>query len=97
FSRDWSSDVCSSDLPAPVQPVGQLSATRHVLKQGKRSQRPSKPLHGSNAVHRECSVGASFVPSTRYPCNRCRVTIGNRTATFDEIGRASCRERVEGG
>src|SRR5690606_40891422 len=78
FSRDWSSDVCSSDLPAPHhlyhrQPIGP-----RALPPNPRWHRPE---HGAGrAVFLLALAVALF---------------GAWAAFHGEIGRASCRERVE--
>src|SRR5690606_40353944 len=80
FSRDWSSDVCSSDLLRTGQPL------QHALR----------------SVFGICGIGCYFYALGRIP-------IADATALtysaplflvllailFLEIGRASCRERVE--
>src|SRR3712207_9468420 len=64
YWRDWSSDVCSSDLTSRSRPAG--SCPRETTTTPLREQ-PSAAL-----------AGTSWAPSTGF-----------------EIGRASCRERVE--
>src|SRR5690606_41141833 len=68
FSRDWSSDVCSSDLAAPHLPArGALGACAADLAHD-RARRRVRAAPGRPAG----------VPAARL-----------------QIGRASCRERVE--
>src|SRR5207302_6886877 len=69
FSRDWSSDVCSSDLRSICLPrdlgIGELRAQQHVGKQ----------------IERRVEMSARHMQAN-----------GDGV---EEIGRASCRERVE--
>src|SRR5690606_40604926 len=65
FSRDWSSDVCSSDL------------SRHV------AQLEEALLELSGAA-------GELLCQPRLTCD-----LGQSLGIFEEIGRASCRERVQ--
>src|SRR5690606_40116635 len=79
FSRDWSSDVCSSDLnrpPASPSVVDRSSLPPPVV--------PPGVLHGSAAALRE------FMPSGRLRFLQRSRRLLHRAG---EIGRASCRER----
>src|SRR5690349_22399325 len=74
--RDWSSDVCSSDLPAEMaERVGDL---RNGLGQPAR--------HAPDRLRRETEPAALFGDE---------VADGVHVGMHEEIGRASCRERVE--
>src|SRR5207249_9162994 len=71
--RDWSSDVCSSDLPRGGAPPPRSSAS------------PMGPM--------PCSASACWTgPGALRTCWSRRLS---RNACCSEIGRASCRERVE--
>src|SRR5207302_2219370 len=78
FSRDWSSDVCSSDLVST--PAGLPSMLNVFLEylDGK----PAGVLTSLASVRRVFASGEALPPSHVRKFN-------------DEIGRASCRERVE--
>src|SRR5690606_40960181 len=84
FSRDWSSDVCSSDLRG--QPVrllpGEHDGTPQLLELWQPGARASGP--GSTAV-----VQTGAVSRTDQVPVRTLPLLG-----AVEIGRASCRERV---
>src|SRR5207253_7110661 len=84
WPRDWSSDVCSSDLAAPVGPNGSVAfGTSHL--------RPSPMLF--NGVLN----GDRFPSATAPPylaVNASRHATPPRHDHTIEIGRASCRERV---
>src|SRR5690606_40988127 len=93
FSRDWSSDVCSSDLLAVD------SATRYVESR----RRDGK----DETVRRFEKFGADFVKydsweflASRQEIDRYReillhdVIRTRQSRDSDEIGRASCRETV---
>src|SRR5204862_3577251 len=71
--RDWSSDVCSSDLPYRIHRT-HVQAGAHARDRAER-----KPDQG------------------RQKLRRCVQEIGGRRRAGqpEEIGRASCRERVE--
>src|SRR5690606_40122337 len=90
FSRDWSSDVCSSDLLVFVL-VGALAALTAssapaaasgdgilLLAHGGRAQWNDNVNALAASIDREIPVEVAFGMATR-----------------SEIGRASCRERVE--
>src|SRR5207253_8286490 len=79
WPRDWSSDVCSSDL-------GQRSNALDDLGAGPRSDKGA-PLGGHLATEpdlRNESAG-----------RRPQLSPSDRNQRRREIGRASCRERVE--
>src|SRR5690606_40603202 len=88
FSRDWSSDVCSSDLLDPQ--FGFL----HVL-------RPGRPALALDLVEEFRSVildrlaftliNRKQIQASDFECREG----GAVSLTDEEIGRASCRERVE--
>src|SRR3546814_3841305 len=78
---DWSSDVCSSDLPALEQDgvAGGLDLRRgrvHPSQAGERQRRQAEGDQGADALAARQAIGGEFL------------------ADFGEIGRASCRERV---
>src|SRR2546429_9565740 len=85
-SRDWSSDVCSSDL---------FSITRNKLPPGQITEpinAQANPIIGS--IYGICMANGVAQPlATRY---RVPVQTLSRIARIqpNEIGRASCRERV---
>src|SRR5690606_40424912 len=79
FSRDWSSDVCSSDLS--FKPTGKITGSQskgdkdeqHYLACWSGCHRPRYPV-----LHRDRLSGLSAI---------------RRKRVLAEIGRASCRER----
>src|SRR5207247_6481996 len=76
-TRDWSSDVCSSDRAASKTAIrGLIPRGCAMWEMPKRSRRLS---------------ATQFLPGSSPGSH----SIGGREAT--EIGRASCRERVDGG
>src|SRR5690606_40169767 len=92
FSRDWSSDVCSSDLERAMRAWRVLRFTErlqervveHVLDEG-RLARAADARHADEPPERQLDVDVAQVVLAR--------------AAHDEtfkIGRASCRERVQG-
>src|SRR5206468_5487279 len=91
--RDWSSDVCSSDLAScdggshRTQPPEQKNA------HAKRAPRPRTPLLRL-AERRTGALQAAVqnAAAVTVDSNRAQL-LGGLTAA--EIGRASCRERVE--
>src|SRR5204863_6681536 len=85
--RDWSSDVCSSDLPRPPLATRELTMdfvlveeARHLVLQGERALAVGE-VHGQ-------------LPGSEWRARSSRV---GTAAPKCEIGRASCRERGEVG
>src|SRR5690606_41094439 len=87
FSRDWSSDVCSSDLPQ----VGRELRNRGILS----------IFYASIAVliYIAFRFDSRFAPGAIVAMlHDVVVVLGYFVVTrreFNQIGRASCRERVE--
>src|SRR5207248_6207562 len=89
---DWSSDVCSSDLPNPMtQPLSDQIVFEGGCGKGRHTAIVSS--HGARAVV-SLDLGESafvaFAHTRRYP--DAHVIIGD---LLKQIGRASCRDRVE--
>src|SRR5690606_39632880 len=90
FSRDWSSDVCSSDLPpAALKDSRRGSNLRHYMKTEAPDSKPE--IRGFVFMGSGLGIvqGSAFAPAQ--PKNAAR------RASPRKIGRASCRERGEGG
>src|SRR5207302_2586796 len=90
FSRDWSSDVCSSDLIGwrDADAAGQLDDGGDVLHLGVRTG------GGAWRVFNDRTADADLVAHL----HRADVGGGGEDEqAVREIGRASCRERVEKG
>src|SRR5690606_39325753 len=90
FSRDWSSDVCSSDL----SPDKVITFGNKVLFQGESAEYGTEPwiTDGTTAgtfMLKDIHPGPADSPSPT-------VVGGKFTIRGDKIGRASCRERGEG-
>src|SRR5690606_39906332 len=91
FSRDWSSDVCSSDLFEETHTSDPADGV------------PSDPRNYESSKIRDNSAFEASVAldATVEPAEDVVVTGGIKLAhdvfgaSTDEIGRASCRERVE--
>src|SRR5690606_40617424 len=81
FSRDWSSDVCSSDL---ISSIGALTGS------------PGRFVHyaGSKAAVDTMTKGLA-VEVAREGIRINAIRPGMIDTPIHEIGRASCRERVE--
>src|SRR5690606_39405131 len=87
FSRDWSSDVCSSDLAASgAETVAAISRTKTSLRA--ENVRCFCPLAGGETG---ILVGKRF-PPMQQERNLLQQRHHDRRAR-QEIGRASCRER----
>src|SRR5690606_39646707 len=90
FSRDWSSDVCSSDLALTTQigyrPFGRPTHASHFDVAVVRGQENSKSLvmEQTEKIPQETLPGP--LPNL--------VVHPRRPQLHAEIGRASCRERV---
>src|SRR5690606_40170506 len=93
FSRDWSSDVCSSDLAqsdSPLQPIAQLPEMERVPRiPGFTVAGPFNVTGlGDTPSRRRIFVCRPKSAAEELPCAR-------RILGTLEIGRASCRERAE--
>src|SRR5690606_39496399 len=87
FSRDWSSDVCSSDLQA-------LANLRHLVL---RTERGEVDLFDEQVSDATLAVDLQYQVHDALaadPCHGCRVARWIEAIARDvvEIGRASCRE-----
>src|SRR5690606_39942363 len=83
FSRDWSSDMCSSDLVVTAELDPETERLLHRTIDGVRSDMDG--LRFNTAI-------AKLIELT----NRATAVTGSGTPrALAEIGRASCRERVE--
>src|SRR5690606_39672501 len=92
FSRDWSSDVCSSDLLVSWTPEGFISRMFATMKPYVPAPPPGvqpPPLWGDEE-HVAGLLGDRVV-DLRAQRRSLRVTTFGDAATF-QIGRASCRE-----
>src|SRR5690606_40376182 len=84
FSRDWSSDVCSSDLNVAI--VAHVDHGKTTIVDAMLQQTHAFSSHGeveervmdSGDLEREKGI---------------TILAKNTTVFYDEIGRASCRER----
>src|SRR5690606_40088880 len=91
FSRDWSSDVCSSDLPGPHgdeagKEVGPAFGEQlaHLLRRDLLLQ--------DDLPRREV---AAALRADRTLADVLQAVLEHARAALREIGRASCRGRVE--
>src|SRR5690606_39442948 len=90
FSRDWSSDVCSSDLDAPGHVRAQVHgvtgevARVESLRRASRDKFALPGLRAPSLDDREVAV--SQADGALHDAHQIAVHA-------DEIGRASCRER----
>src|SRR5690606_40428085 len=89
FSRDWSSDVCSSDLERPHERRNRAARHISIERASRRSlgaeQVRNRELHGSRVSARDVTRNAREHAAL---ANRERLQLGEY-----EIGRASWRER----
>src|SRR5207247_6873748 len=79
-TRDWSSDVCSSDLGAPITLLGLATGLQN-----------RSPATGS-CEHVPAMARARSATRSRLAMN---TSWGGSGYLYTEIGRASCRERAE--
>src|SRR5690606_39494348 len=89
FSRDWSSDVCSSDLDAVCIDRAEGSFPIRVLTQNVGTRRPLGIGSGSLAL-----LAAAPDDEVDNILRRNASRLKDYPNVTDEIGRASCRERV---
>src|SRR5690606_40628995 len=85
FSRDWSSDVCSSDLEAHQKGQPVLVGTTSVEKSDAISRLLEKRSVPHNVLNAKQHEREAYIVAQA----------GMPGAVTVEIGRASCRERVE--
>src|SRR5207302_7150501 len=85
FSRDWSSDVCSSDLGVRHDDI-QPDATAE--------RQHGEALRQATAAHNDALLEALKPEQDRLPEGYWTEPIPEDAQS--QIGRASCRERVEG-
>src|SRR3546814_10482892 len=79
---DWSSDVCSSDLPNP--------GIEHVIWEVRQAiLQPPLNLHGRPAEMESFEIGVLIFVERQQSHHETRVK-----HAITKIGRASCRERV---
>src|SRR5690606_40017701 len=81
FSRDWSSDVCSSDLIEPHGPPARCCANRSTRQPSEMPSQNRYPIRYDWKKFASPNRASAAAPSTAI------------TPTPSEIGRASCRER----
>src|SRR5206468_6883327 len=87
--RDWSSAVCSSDLPATTAPSAVRRKPDDALVPLSEPE-PGVPAYRTSTVNRwaETSRRAGVTTSSREPCRAHPAAV--------QIGRAACRERAWG-
>src|SRR5690606_40602609 len=94
FSRDWSSDVCSSDLPSTAK-VGEVIEIKtlisHVMETGQRKDQAGNTIP-RNIIN---TFIATFNGKEVFKVDLQPGISANPYMAFHKIGRASCRERVE--
>src|SRR5690606_40324444 len=88
FSRDWSSDVCSSDL-GRRPPPGKSSGDRPPV-QGPTPPGPAHRRGRGTSPYRGC-----FPPHFKIAEGEFPKTMSAPVTEKSKIGRASCRERGE--
>src|SRR5207253_5765803 len=87
WPRDWSSDVCSSDLPSTK--LYQKIAQEEEVHEKTRQTLEKKRDHIQEFVDR---FGAKANKASQA---QSKLKALNRLPSLDEIGRASCRERLK--
>src|SRR5690606_40037555 len=82
FSRDWSSDVCSSDLKLAVKKINELAHSEQPFLLAVGFFKPHLPFNSPKKywdIYDENTLSVTATPDLPQ----------------GEIGRASCRERVK--
>src|SRR5207248_8142968 len=87
---DWSSDVCSSDLNGKLYHIRNRRVAQHGLRT--RGRNRDEFLRASDGVADMVKLAVIFLVYDLEIGNRGHAS---RAPVDDEIGRASCRERVE--
>src|SRR5690606_39546807 len=90
FSRDWSSDVCSSDLEQYYQPQF-FGEERYISTESAKAQRVLKGLEKHTSSAQVGQVWRAFLSEDTL----VQQAIFDVAIEIFQIGRASCRERVE--
>src|SRR5438874_3287177 len=88
--RDWSSDVCSSDLERPV--AGDLGMTGEITLTGR--VLPIGGLREKSLAAQRAGLKRVVFPLGNEPDLEELPADTRKALTFIQIGRASCRERV---
>src|SRR5690606_40614394 len=92
FSRDWSSDVCSSDLYRRAELLAAAGAAPQLLNDA-----VSTGLLAASETYGEDAVALlrAMVALDRHGIEPRHLRAVKQSAEREEIGRASCRDRVE--
>src|SRR3546814_18796881 len=100
---DWSSDVCSSDLPQPHHAASAFRSSEPSVKAPRRSRTcPVRPRSETEPGRRVVAKGDWFsalrmgwsAPNRQVPLPHTPIAALDREQSRGAIGRASCRERV---
>src|SRR5690606_39756281 len=95
FSRDWSSDVCSSDLPAVIGSASQLQPPATAFAWGRTVDGMTLGVATERNEYRlnnRINLWVSMRTADGLPVDRA---LASDSDVFIKIGRASCRERGE--
>src|SRR5690606_41066255 len=93
FSRDWSSDVCSSDLGQELdERFGTVRAARYTCRDPCILPRGWKVERANPSILRPAVMHSAVCVEDRKHGKAADCTPAKQ---FGEIGRASCRERVD--
>src|SRR5690606_40783043 len=92
FSRDWSSDVCSSDLAAdqapPAEPDASVSSDAPLISPPAETDQIADLAAGND-------IPAANIPAANDEAPALAADAETTAPTDTEIGRASCREREQ--
>src|SRR5690606_41190676 len=88
FSRDWSSDVCSSDLSYLAIGIQDISNTQALFNYAK--EKGVQVIKREEIFPENIDKVIAQIQSFAEQTDAIYLTVD-----MDEIGRASCRERVE--
>src|SRR3546814_12493938 len=89
---DWSSDVCSSDLPNGVGDAEVAALVFHRHHAAGERRRLEEVVEAEEVGEAEIILGGPV--AIRIEGDGGVALVGGRPVVEDEIGRASCRERV---
>src|SRR5207253_5531004 len=95
WPRDWSSDVCSSDLHHSASRDDRLADRSGQFKRSAANYICEVVAHYNRILSRNCNVEIQGTAESDITAAQADRPAAQKQITEIEIGRASCRERVQ--